>query len=1032
MGDVCDAPPADGDGDGVPDASDNCPANANPDQADTDGDGIGDACDPLTDSDGDSIADASDNCPLIANPDQADADNDGVGDACDPLTDSDGDGVANALDNCPAVPNPDQTDTDGDGVGDACDPDDDNDGVLDDVDRCPGVADDGDGDGLLSCYSQHKLLASDGATSDNFSYYAVAVSGDTVVVGAYLDDDKGANSGSAYVYRWNGGAWVETKLTASDGAAGDYFGYAVAVSGDTVVVGAYLDDDKGANSGSAYVYRWNGGAWVETKLTASDGAAGDYFGYAVAVSGDTLVVGAYEDDDKGSRSGAAYVYRWNGSAWVQTKLTASDGAVNDIFGEAMAVSGDTVVVGAYGDDDKGTDSGAAYVYRWNGSAWVQTKLTASDGATSDYFGEAVAVSGDTVVVGALYDDDKGAESGSAYVYRWNGGAWVETKLTASDGVAGDYFGHSVAISGDTVVIGSAYDDDKGANSGAAYVYRWNGSAWVQTKLTASDGAASDYFGDAVAASGGTLVVGAWGDDDLGGNAGAAYLFTTDNCPLDANPDQTNTDGDGFGDACDPDDDNDGDLDIADNCPLVANSDQTDTDGDGLGDACDSSTTWMVTGTANSGPGSLRQAVTDANTAAGTNTIDLTGATGIITLTGGPIAIADDVAITGPGASQLAISGNNASPIFTVAAGATVTLDGLTLQNGHNTTSNGGAIVNDGVLTVTNSSLLSNTANVTGGAIANFGTLNVSYSILDSNVTSTGSGGAIYNCNVCTLSVANSTLSRNQSATSGGAIASVASSIYPVAITNSTLSGNISGLNGGAIHNNGANGGVLTITNSTLSGNRADGGNGGAIDNTSAGMLNITNCTLTGNSLPTTYNGGGISNTGTLNIGNSLVAGNTLLSPGEGPEIFSSVNITSQGNNLFGESGKPGLMNVTTLVNSDILGGGPQSKPLNQIIGSLAANGGPTQTHLLAPGSPAINAGATALAQAAGLTTDQRGAGYPRIVGGAVDIGAVEVDAAPPIVDADGDEVPDANDNCPVVYNPDQRDQDGRQSRRPLR
>ncbi|MHC4272933.1 MAG: FG-GAP repeat protein, partial [Planctomycetota bacterium] len=160
-----------------------------------------------------------------------------------------------------------------------------------------------------------KILASDGADSDDFGM-SVAVSGDVVVVGANRNDDNGADSGSAYVYRWNSSSWVETKLLPSDGAADDYFGHSVAVSGDVAVVGAHQNDDAGADSGSAYVFRWNGASWLETKLTASDGAAGDEFGFAVAVSGDVVVVGARGDDDNGDYSGSAYVYRWNGTSWV--------------------------------------------------------------------------------------------------------------------------------------------------------------------------------------------------------------------------------------------------------------------------------------------------------------------------------------------------------------------------------------------------------------------------------------------------------------------------------------------------------------------------------------------------------------------------------------------------------------------------------------------------------------------------------------------------------------------------------------------
>ena len=189
--------------------------------------------------------------------------------------------------------------------------------------------------------------------------------GDTAVVGAEGDDDNGAYSGSAYVFVRSGSVWTEeAKLTASDGAAVDYFGVSVSVSGDTAVVGAWSGDGIVADSGSAYVFVRSGTTWSEqAELTASDGAADDWFGFAVSVSGDTAVVGADYDDDNGMNSGSAYVFVRSGTTWTeQAKLTASDGAATDVFGRSVSVSGDAAVLGARLDDDNGTDSGSAYVF----------------------------------------------------------------------------------------------------------------------------------------------------------------------------------------------------------------------------------------------------------------------------------------------------------------------------------------------------------------------------------------------------------------------------------------------------------------------------------------------------------------------------------------------------------------------------------------------------------------------------------------------------------------------------------------------
>ena len=337
----------------------------------------------------------------------------------------------------------------------------------------------------------------------------------------------------------------EAKLTASDGAADDRLGHSVSLSGNRLVVGAYGNDDLGSNSGSAYVYVWDGNAWMEeAKLVASDVAAGDHFGYWVSLSGDRVLISAPWDDDKGSDSGSAYVYGWDGNAWVEeVKLTASDGAAGDNFGYKVSLLGDRVVVSSHLDDDKGNDSGSVYVYGWDGNAWVEeTKLTASDGAAGDLFGYFVSLWGDRLVVSAKYDDDKGSDSGSAYVYGWDGSAWVEeAKLTASDGAAGDQFGQSVFLSGDRLLVGAFYDDDLGSNSGSAYVYGWDGNAWVEeAKLTALDGAAGDEFGIGVSIFENRAVVSSWADDDKGSNSGSAYIFSLSSAVAVQVPDMMTT------------------------------------------------------------------------------------------------------------------------------------------------------------------------------------------------------------------------------------------------------------------------------------------------------------------------------------------------------------------------------------------------------------------------------------------------------------------------------------------------------------
>jgi hypothetical protein len=369
-----------------------------------------------------------------------------------------------------------------------------------------------------------KLTAADGVSGDSFGRSG-ALSGGTALVGMYADDDGGSASGSACVFVREGGRWLQqAKLTASDGAAGDCFGYAIALAGNTAIAGAAWNDGMGADAGAAHVFVREGTTWVQqAKLAASDGAAGDAFGYSVALSGDTALVGAGWDDDKGGASGAAYVFVRQGTAWVQqAKLVAEDGAVSDHFGYSVALAGDTAIVGADGDD---SNRGAAYVFVRQGTTWVQqAKLIASDRAGGDYFGRSVALAADTVLVGAPNDD----YYGSAYVYVRQGASWVQqAKFRANKREYGGNFGCAVALAGEKAAVGAYADYDRGDYSGSAYVFARVGTNWLQhAKLNAVDGAAGDRLGYGIAMEGDTLLVGAYCDDDKGLDSGSAHLFDT--------------------------------------------------------------------------------------------------------------------------------------------------------------------------------------------------------------------------------------------------------------------------------------------------------------------------------------------------------------------------------------------------------------------------------------------------------------------------------------------------------------------------
>jgi len=393
-----------------------------------------------------------------------------------------------------------------------------------------------------SLYAQAaKLLASYGAAGDNLGS-CVALDGDLAIVGAPgADPNSVSNSGAAYVFHKGDDGWRQVaKLVANDPNADDNFGKAVAISGQTVLVGSPNADPNGSNSGAAYVFNCTSGAgwqWQQAaKLVASDGAASNYFGNAVAIDGSRIVIGAHGRD---SSKGAAYVFEHSDANGWQEKCKLPSPTLNasDYFGFSVSLDGNTAVSGAYGDDQAADAAGAAYVFRYSGTSWsLEQKLTAGDAAASDAFGRSVAISGDKVVVSAPMDDyDSKSNVGSAYVFSRSGSTWSQQKqLKASDGAAGDWFGGlappishaAVSIDGNTVWVGAPGRDDNGGGSGSAYAFG-DPNLGQAAKLLATDGAAGDYMGNSVCVRGNTAIVGAYGDDD----AGAAYVFRDANTAL---------------------------------------------------------------------------------------------------------------------------------------------------------------------------------------------------------------------------------------------------------------------------------------------------------------------------------------------------------------------------------------------------------------------------------------------------------------------------------------------------------------------
>jgi hypothetical protein len=387
------------------------------------------------------------------------------------------------------------------------------------------------------------ISGNDTGVEDRFGI-AVAIEGDLAVVGAYGNQPYGA----AYVFQRipGNGYWEQIKkLTPADGGVGDYFGVSVAISGNTVLVGALWHDPAGVkDAGAAYVFERNTGGtnnWGQVaKLTLGASAAtGDELGIAVALEGSIAVVGAHRRDVSATDTGAAAVfYRDRGGAnkWgLVTLITASDPGENDYLGYALSLSGDTLLVGAYGANLPGaTDAGAAYLFRQHSGGadhWGQVKkLTAVDAAVGDAFGLALALDFGTAVVGAYLDDHSGySDAGSAYVFAINQGGmanWGQTqKITAGKPSQNHWFGDAFALQGNILLIGTHRDDSLAADAGAVHLYthttQW---AWERT-YTAGDGVAGDWFGFAVALSQGTFLVGAPHDDNQGNNAGAVYFLS---------------------------------------------------------------------------------------------------------------------------------------------------------------------------------------------------------------------------------------------------------------------------------------------------------------------------------------------------------------------------------------------------------------------------------------------------------------------------------------------------------------------------
>ena len=376
----------------------------------------------------------------------------------------------------------------------------------------------------------NRFFADEGEQNVEFGS-SVSISGDYAIVGAHDDNVAGMCSGSASIFKNESGNWIKMqKLIAGDPKEFVYFGWSVAISGDYALVGCPLDFGDGHATGSAYVFKREGETWTQKQKLSTGGLeTNDHFGGSVSISGDYVLISATGDDDKGTDSGAVYIFKREGETWALKQKLAPDAfGANDMFGCSVSTNGIYTVVGAPYDDDTGTYSGAVYIFKRENETWTQKqKLTPDDWEANDLFGYSVSTNGIYTVVGAPYDDDKGTDSGSVYIFKRENETWTQAKKVAAyDGVTGDRFGSSVSISGSRMVAGADLNDYMGTDAGSAYVFELDQNGLWDTifRLFPLDGNVYTEFGGAVSADGYNVIVGTGDDSDT---PGVAFIYNVE-------------------------------------------------------------------------------------------------------------------------------------------------------------------------------------------------------------------------------------------------------------------------------------------------------------------------------------------------------------------------------------------------------------------------------------------------------------------------------------------------------------------------
>ena len=382
----------------------------------------------------------------------------------------------------------------------------------------------------------------DGEEAQEYSGRSISMSsdGNTLAVGAPYNDGTATNSGHVRIYEWSGAVWTQKGADIDGEAAADISGWSISMSsdGNTIAIGAEENDGSATSSGHVRIYEWSGTAWAQKGTDIDGEAAYDFSSRSISMSadGNTLAIGAPGNDETGLFAGHVRIYEWSGTAWSQKGIDIDGEAANDQSGHSVSMSsdGNTLAIGAIYNDGAATNAGHVRVYEWSGTAWIHKGSDINGEATNDQGGHSVSMSsdGNTLAIGAPYNGGGGTQAGHVRVYEWSGTAWTQKGADINGEAAGDQSGYAVSMSSDgsTVLIGAPYSDETATDAGHVRVYKWSGTAWIQKGIDIDGEAIDDQSGYSVAISsdGHGVAIGAIYNDGTGIWAGhvRVYSFST--------------------------------------------------------------------------------------------------------------------------------------------------------------------------------------------------------------------------------------------------------------------------------------------------------------------------------------------------------------------------------------------------------------------------------------------------------------------------------------------------------------------------